>query len=289
MFSAIKRSFSGEKGESDNKKSKLQHEDAIDDDPKEEVAIAINEETPEWGKSLCDKIASLFVTLKHDFKTMHEKLDTQLKSNVDLGQEFEKVATRVKDIEHNNSLLKEENVMLKEKLLDLEYRQRCNNLIFDGIPTVANESDTDCYEKVKTVIANIKSVDTSSIWIERCHRLGGNNQQNRSIICCFSYYSDVSKILAGRKELPKGVYVNEDLPEDWNDRRWVLKPIFNLAKSKVSDKKQVHWSKDKLVIQGKEYTVALINNLNELPPSSTSTRSSATSIQLVLWLETPSM
>ena len=170
----------------------------------------------------------------------------------------------MKDVEFNYQILKEENIALKEKLLDLEYRQRRNNLLFDGLPESVKETDANCYEKVKAALGNISELDPNNIWIDRCHRLGPKSNKNKQIICCFSYYSDVSKILADRKNLPKGVYVNEDLPEDWSDRRRVLKPIYNLAKAKISDKKLVHWSKDKLVIRDKEYTVAPISNLVDL-------------------------
>ena len=164
----------------------------------------------------------------------------------------------------------EQNTDLNEKVLDLEYQQRRNNLVFDGIPESENETDYQCYEKILMAISGLKNVNTNDIWIARCHRLGRKklNQRDRvsprPIICCFHWYGDVSNILGDRWNLPKGIYVNEDLPEDWNDRRRVLKPIYKLAKRKQNLKEKTHWSKDKLVIEGKEYSVAPTNNISEL-------------------------
>ena len=64
--------------------------------------------------------------------------------------------------------------------------------------------------------------------------------------------------------LPKGVYVSEDLPEEWVDRRKILKPIYNAAKRKDTLKEKTHMSKDKLVINGIVYTAGQNANVNEV-------------------------
>ena len=58
--------------------------------------------------------------------------------------------------------------------------------------------------------------------------------QQEELYVGFNWYHDVQVILRNRKLLPRGIYVNEDLPEDWVDRCRVLKPIFNAAKKKDS-------------------------------------------------------
>ena len=62
----------------------------------------------------------------------------------------------------------------------------------------------------------------------------------------------------------KDVYASEDLPEEWIDGRKILKPIFNAARRQESLRKKTKLVKDRLVIDGKTYTVAPENNLAEL-------------------------
>ena len=54
--------------------------------------------------------------------------------------------------------------------------------------------------------------------------------------------------------------MSEDLPEEWVDRRKVLKPLFNADKLRSS----THFTKDKLYIEGKPFTIAPENNLDEI-------------------------
>ena len=64
--------------------------------------------------------------------------------------------------------------------------------------------------------------------------------------------------------MPKGVYVNEDLPDEWLDRRKLLKPIYNAAKHQDNLKDKTFFVRDKLIINGKSYSVGLEHNLVEL-------------------------
>ena len=120
-----------------------------------------------------------------------------------------------------NRVLEEENVQLCEKLLDLEYKQRRNNLIFEGVYDNVNESDLDCITKLHQVLRVIPGIDVDKFRIDRCHHLDRpyKTTGSRRIICCFNWYYDVQCILRNRKQLPPGVYVSEDLPEEWIDRR----------------------------------------------------------------------
>ena len=47
-------------------------------------------------------------------------------------------------VEKCNVSLESENIKLKEKLLEMEYHQKRNNLIFEGIFDTQGESDLDC-------------------------------------------------------------------------------------------------------------------------------------------------
>ena len=139
------------------------------------------------------------------------------------------------------------NDLLVQRVTELEYRQRRNNLIFDGIPEAddpKSESSADCFSKIKQSLLSIPNANVDLCRAERCHRLGQYNKRfSRSIICCFTYYADVSLILENRSHIKKGVYVNEDLPESWSDARRLLRPIHKAAKQAGL---AVNWSKHRL-------------------------------------------
>ena len=71
-------------------------------------------------------------------------------------------------------------------------------------------------------------------------------------------------ILKGRKYLPKGIFASEDLPEEWKDRRRILKPIFNAAKRNESLKSGTHLTKDELIINKKVITAGPNSNLSDV-------------------------
>ena len=157
-------------------------------------------------------------------------------------------------MELRNKSLEEENMHLREKLLELAYRQKRNNLIFEGIRDAEDETDTEGINKLRSMLCSIPGLDPN-FRIDRCYRIDGRFRANgtRRLLCTFNWYVDVQFILKHRKSLQKGIYVNEDLPEEWSDHRKILKPIFNAAKRSPSLKSKTFFARDKLVINGKHY------------------------------------
>ena len=107
-------------------------------------------------------------------------------------------------------------------MLDLEYRSKCNNLLFDGIAEKRDGNDTDCKNAILVAIDSIPNLQPDQIKIARCYWLGPFHGRDHSLIVNFESYQDHSMILNNRKHLPKGVYVNEDFPNAWQERRRVL-------------------------------------------------------------------
>ena len=70
-------------------------------------------------------------------------------------------------------------------------------------------------------------------------------------------------ILRNRKLLPRGLFISEDFPEDWIDRRRILKPIFNAAKKSEVLKHKTYLKKDTLVIDGKVFRAGPTANVME--------------------------
>ena len=180
------------------------------------------------------------------------KVEVDGKSTRKIVKQMEQKLTKV---EQCNKSLEMENLHLKEKLLGLEYRQQRNNLIFEGVVDSAREADLECIRKLRFVLKDVPGLNVAQFRIDRCHRLDGHfkPQVNHRLICAFNWYNNVQCILRNRKCLPKGVYVSEDLPEEWIDRCKILKPIFNAAKRNENLKDKTHLTKDRLIIDGNTY------------------------------------
>ena len=72
-------------------------------------------------------------------------LDTQINSNVKSIKILEK---KLDKMEKKNTSLVNENSALREKVFELEYQQRHNNLIFEGVIDQDRETDTECLRKL---------------------------------------------------------------------------------------------------------------------------------------------
>ena len=207
------------------------------------------EGTPEWGVMMLELVMRSLETDATNTKKSFKQLETKL--------------TRM---EYDNNNLREENIALKEWLLDMKYRQRQCNLIFEGVVDSPNESDVDTIAKLRQLLSGIPNLNSKQFVIDKCFRLDGKYKVNskRRILCTFNWIRDVQTILMNRKHFPKGVMVSEDFPEEWNDRRKILKPIFNAAKRMDSLKNKTRLTRDKLYIDGKPYEVAPTPNYLEV-------------------------
>ena len=216
------------------------------------------EGTPEWGVKLLE-------IMQNEFRAVSLKVDATDLTAEENKRDIETMERKLTMVEAMNKNLVKENIELKEKLLDLEFRQRKNNLIFDGIHDTEKETDLDCIKKLRFVLKDIAGLDVQNFRIDRCHHLGQYRPtMNRRVICAFNWQYDVQCVLRSRKRLPKGIYVTEDLPEEWADRRKILKPIFNAARRDNSLKDTTKWSKDRLFINGQEFSAGPRSNLSEV-------------------------
>ena len=195
---------------------------------------------------------------------MNQLSQVELKGK-DNSREVKKLSSKLEKVERRNKSLETENSALKEKLNDIEYRQQRNNLIFEGVSDSQNETDLECAQKLCLALKNVPILDHDNFKIERCHRLDGTFKPNlmRRVICCFNWHYDAQCVLKGQKHLPLGIYVSEDLPEEWVDCPKILKPIFNAARRNESLKSKTFLSKDKLIISGKTFSAGMNPNYLE--------------------------
>ena len=234
-----------------------ENEDGINDTSSNsstlDVVTNLPPETPQWGVILLNIIQNQINKVS--------TVEAKAKQN---AKDIKKMERKVEEVESRNKILKEENVNLKEKLLEVEARQRRNNLLFDGINDAMGESDLEIIAKVRNCLKSIGELDVN-FRIDKCHRIDGpfDVNKNRRILCTFNWYYDVQVILRHRKSMPRGVFVSEDLPEEWVDRRRILKPIYNAAKRKDNLKSKTYMTKDKLVIDGKTISAGPVPNIED--------------------------
>ena len=110
-------------------------------------------------------------------------------------------------------------------------------------------------EKIKEALHQILALVVSDVKMARCH--GVFKGRNRLVIVNFHWYGNVETILDGLKFLQNGIYMNEDLPHIWNERR-VLRPIYELVTRSETFKRKHKLKWDTLYMAPK-------NNLEELP------------------------
>ena len=216
-------------------------------------------ETPEWGIKLLE-------IMQGEFRAVANAMGQVEADNKNTKINVQRIEKKLTQVEKHNKNLECENAQLKGKLLDLEYRQQRNNLVFEGISDSQNETDFDCIRKLHHVLRGIPGIDVNKFRIDRCHCLDGpfRPSRTRRVICTFNWYYDIQCTLRHRKQLPKGIYVSEDVPEKWIDRRKILKPVFNAAKRDKVLKDKMHLTRDKLIIDSQVFTAGPKFNLDKV-------------------------
>ena len=177
-----------------------------------------------------------------------------MKSCADAFTEVNQMKVDMVSVVKKNKLLKDQNKELNKKLLNLEYHQKRNNLLFDSFEEVRSETDENCKDKILSLITKLPgSPEKDNIKIAHCQRHGRYlANKNRNIIVNFHRYGDRQFVLQNRKHLPKGIYV----------RRKILRPILKLALKIPCYQGKVRLQWDKLVEDGKEYSY---DTLDQLP------------------------
>ena len=104
-----------------------------------------------------------------------------------------------------------------------------------------------------------RKIDISCCSRVGCYQLG----RPRPISVTFKRKDDKQRLLENKRNLPSGVYVNEEYPMHVKKNRDILWPILRLAKNDLHYKEKSKLHGDKLVINGVSYTV---KDLHRLPP-----------------------
>ena len=101
------------------------------------------------------------------------------------------------------------------------------------------------------------------ILIKKTSRIGKYNPyKGRPILVTFVYNEDCEHLLANKKYLPKGVFVDKQYCEEIENIRRILRPVIRKAR-RGKYKGRCRMERDQVVIAGRRYG---LRNLHQLPP-----------------------
>ena len=240
-------------------------------------------------ENLVEEMRSLKNTVHHDISGLQttvtrQKTDiTKLQESVTntnqdlrklLEEKFEKIDDnehKIKNLIEENKKIRRDNIKLKERLDKLEKQQLDNNILITGQPEEAWES----YERTKQIVIDTMTTalkttaderelrPKSIVEISSCRRIGKYKMgRSRPISVTFHRKEDKQKLLENKRNLPPGIYVNDEYPLETKINRDTIRPILRLAKSLQTYKDKSKMIDDRLIINGITYT---IHNLHQLP------------------------
>ena len=236
--------------------------------------------------TLVEEMRNLRQSVHHDILDLQRVVSQQKVDITQMEQSVKEAKQEIKDLliekidnnTHNiqrimneNKILKTENEKLKDRMNRLEKLQLENNVLISGQPEEAWEP----YDRTKgivldTILTSLNSLQTEeatrivkNIEIINCKRIGRYKiGKSRPISVTFHKKADKQRLLENRRNLPMGVYVNEEFPLEIKRNRDTLRPILKLAKSLSEYRDKSKLVDDKLIINGSAYTV---HNLHQLP------------------------
>ena len=156
---------------------------------------------------------------------------------------------------------------MKERITKIESNQVRNNTIISGIPEGKWETYDTTVARIYDTIATAFSSGDIDRALEEARQIEivcGRYQmgRHRSISATLRNYADKEKIMQHKKNLPSGIYINEEFLLEVKCNRDKFRPIWKLAKSHSEYRNKCKLSGDRLVINGINYTV---NDLHNLP------------------------
>ena len=142
------------------------------------------------------------------------------------------------------------------------------NLIFRGLNEEINETDDCLKEKIYWNIAdtidrydqNERLAVACTFTIRRCRRLGKPNpSRSRPVSVEFDRCTDADAVYKYRYHLTGGIYVDREFNLETENSRRILRPILRAAKMKPEYRYKSRMENDKLVIDGKKYSISDLN------------------------------
>ena len=187
-----------------------------------------------------------------------------------LSHQIKENNMKVQQMLNENVELRQENQNLKEWLDKLESLQLLNNVIIMGIPEQQWESYALMKQRVYDMMMASKGTsndqdhvnEAREIEITYCTRIGKYRPNNsKPISVTFQKWEDKEQLLMIRRNLPPGIYVNEEYPIQIKRARDRLRPVYWMIKSKPKYKDKCKLQGDKCVVDSVKYTVDTLRSL----------------------------
>ena len=185
-------------------------------------------------RSLRDSVKLDYADLKHTITKQKDELQKELVHKIDSNTK------QLSLISEENKLLHKENTELRSRLDTIEQSQLRNNVLVTGIQEGPYEQYNMTKLRIQEMIAvtinsgnAVQDLETAKrIEITDCKRLGKyRNNYSRPISATFTIRDDKESFLSNKRNLPNGIYANEEYPIHIKHNRDKLRPILCLAKS----------------------------------------------------------
>lgn len=180
------------------------------------------------------------------------------KANAD--NQIETLCHNMSQLQADHEVLKEKQSSTESKVIDIQCRSMCENLIFTGIAEQRVSNDTgeeyeNCEQTLQQFLRDEMTVDRD-IAFDRVHRLGnyrGSEDYPRPLIAKFERYKDKEyiKMLAPRTLKDTQYGVREQYPKEIEDRRKLL--YGEMKKAKRNKNNKVRLIRDRLYINNVEF------------------------------------
>ncbi|XP_029840623.2 uncharacterized protein LOC115324217 [Ixodes scapularis] len=152
-------------------------------------------------------------TSQQTFENKFDKLAKKVEQIEVTVEETQELRNQMTSIEKNVSSVQTELTECQRKLVDLEDRSRCNNLMVFGVSEDAGETADILRSKVLDGIFVEKlGIRTNSV--ERLHRVGRKTNRSRPIIIKFFDYNEKNNLLKKRRLL-KGTKITLEHDYSW--------------------------------------------------------------------------
>ena len=181
------------------------------------------------------------------------------------------IKSNQKKLENTLNRVEHENKELKQKLNSIEDKLLENNIVLTGISEEKFENPGPRRTKIDLELVNLVKGETheeclktaSEIEIVDTEQIGKYNPtRGRPISIRFVHKKDVDLILASKKKLNKGVFIDKQYSEETEYERKRLRPVLSVARKLEEYRGKCKLEGTDLIIKGKCYSW---NNLHDLP------------------------
>ena len=171
---------------------------------------------------LRESVHSDYNKLHADYVELQESITSKSGEIAEkLNHKIEANTGKISQVIQENKLLHRENATLKERISKIESNQVRNNIIISGIPEGKWETYDTTVSRIYDTIATAFSIgdidqameEARQIEIVCCNRIGKYQmRKHRSISVTLRNYANKEKIMQHKKNLPTGIYINEEFP-----------------------------------------------------------------------------